>query len=291
MLLKTWERILPYFALLIAITIWGGLPAVTKLTLTGISVSLFITIRFLFSSLFLSPLIFRVLKKSRQLSLIHWCIFVLIISVMFYSQTWAIHQVPAPLYIVLFSATPVLMALCLRYTMRWPAILGLIVVLIALMFFLYEDKTSGIWSYWAIFAVCISMCSWIAYTVVIKQFQLIYDDLEITAITCFLAAIISVSISLIQADFQFLSQVSYKSIINAAAVGMVLPLAFLGYSFALRKKPIISIFGQYLEPVIGIIIAALLIGGTISSKQSIAVACLLIGVSLMSKYSKSAENK
>lgn len=185
MLLKIGGRLLPYIALLVAVTIWGGLPAVTKLTLSGISVSLFITIRFVFSSVFLSPLIFRVVKKSKKLSLVHWCTFVVTISVMFYSQTWAIHQVPAPLYIVLFSA---------------------------------------------------------------------------------------------------------KAIINSAAIGLVLPLAFFGYSYALRKKPVISIFGQYLEPIIGIMIAALLIGGTISTKQSIAFAWVLIGVSLLSKYSKSSDS-
>ncbi len=286
MLLNLLKRLIPLMAFSIAIIIWSGLPAMTKLALSGMSISLFISIRFLCSSLFLFPFALPIIKKVKQLSINKWLCFISTITIMFYSQTWAIQQIPAIVYIVVFSATPVLMALCLRYQMQWQAFLGLIVVILALSLFVYDGKAMSIWSVPAILSMVISMGSWIAYTILIKQLHDVFNDLEITIITCFSAAFVSLMISFFSADFTMLSELPLTTIIFAGLIGLILPMAFLGYSYALRKIPIVSIFGQYLEPVVGIVLTSVLLGGTVSLKQGLSIICLLFGIGLLSNFSQ-----
>lgn len=290
MLLNYMRFLIPYGSLIIAITIWGGLPTLTKLALSNMTVLGFIAVRFVFSSLLLSPYLISVAKKCRQVSLRYWLAFTVTISLMFYSQTWAIEQVAVSWYVVVFSVTPVVMALCLRYKMHWQATLGVIVVGFSLSVFLSNGHDSGQWHILGLLAVLVGMLCWVGYSILITQFHHAYSDIQITALTSFIAAIVNLIIWLAKTQSTVLYFNSYAYLFSAIA-GIVLPVAFFSYSYALRHCPKFSIFGQYLEPVLGLIIANLILGGSLSLKQYIAFVFILTGVVFVTRYSSSRYQK
>lgn len=284
MLLKYVRALIPYGALIIAITIWGGLPTLTKLALDNMTVLGFIAIRFIFSSLLLSPYLLTVIKKSPDVPLKYWLILTVIITLMFYSQTWAIQQVAVSWYVVIFSITPVIMALCLRYRMHWQAIVGVILVGFSLLVFLSKGRDSGQWHLLGLTAVIVGMLCWVGYSLLVTRFHHAYSDIQITAITAYIAALVNVIIWLINVEHVSLAFDGQAYFLSAIA-GVVLPIAFWSYSYALRRCPKFSVFGQYLEPALGLIIANFILGGTLMIKQYIAFVFILIGVIGVTRYS------
>lgn len=288
MLLKTDRPFFPYAALLLSVAIWGGLPTITRIALTKMSVLAFITMRFLFSSILLSPYFLDVIKKYKKVSFGYWLAFVVTITLMFYSQTWSVAHIPVSWYVVIFSITPVVMALCLRYQMKWQAVFGVFLVLVNLFLFLSSGHGVFQWSVFGLVAVLIGMLCWVAYTVLLHQFHSIYNDIQITALTCYIAAAVNFCIWMFQGSYSGFHLSVYSCVISAS-LGIILPLAFFSYSYAMRHQPKFSIFGQYLEPVFGLIIALMILGGALSIKQYIAFAFVLIGVFFVMQYSNPKE--
>jgi drug/metabolite transporter (DMT)-like permease len=277
------KHVLPYIILLVALVVWAALPSFTKIALSGMSVISFIAIRFIFSSILMAPFLKQVAVNLLKISARFWLVFILTISIMFGSQTFAVSALPVSWYIVIFSATPILIALCLRYRFNYKSILGLALVFLGLIFFFLNTyKDNGSFSWIAIFCTIIGMFSWVFYSVLIKHLHKTYNDVQITALTTYLGAIAS----LIAAFFLRvnLASIHWHSFLITAVLGLILPLAFFCYSYSIRYCQGFAIFGQYLEPIFGVIIAIMIFGNSLNFYAYVAAAIVLAGVAITTRY-------
>ncbi|MCW5590142.1 MAG: DMT family transporter [Legionellales bacterium] len=284
MLLNRFKTLIPYLAALFAVSVWGGMPVLVKMALKGISVPGFIALRFGFSSLLLLPCLKSVIKKLGDLNSRDLILFILVISVMFFSQTWAMDEIPVSWYVVIFSLTPVLMAVCLRYKMQWPAIVALLVIMISLYLFMSFKEQYDVLTIPAIIALVLGMLSWVFYSVLINKLHTVYNDLQVTTLTCYIAAIVN---GLIWILFfrSHLSEINLSACLIAACVGAIVPCAFFCYSFAMRHQKLFAIYSQYLEPVLGLLLAALVFKDALSLLQYCCVVFILSGVIVVTRYS------
>ncbi len=286
MLLKWNENIKAIIATLLAIFIWGGLPSIVKIALSDLSISSFMVIRFFFASLFLLPFLNSIIRNCRKVSLPLWGASFLIIGTMFSSQTLAISLLPVSYYIIIFSINPVIIALFFRYRFQWQSIIGIGVVTISLFLFLtsssHETQSLNILSF---LIVSIGMISWVFYSVLIKKLQSTYNDMQITALTCYIGAIIN-GIFLFFHSNRVMEWQPHAIFLSGTA-GIVSVFAFFCYSYGMRYQPKFCIFGQYLEPVLGLVIAAVLVGDHLSLLQLISGLLVLTGILVTTRYSKS----
>ena len=138
--------------------------------------------------------------------------------------------------------------------------------------------------FFSILVVVVGMFSWVLYSVLIKKFHAVYNDVQITALTCYLGAMINIVILFFHSND--LSQWTLHTISLAGITGIILVFAFFCYSYGLRHQPKFSIFGQYLEPVFGLITAAFLFGNTLTPRQFIAAFFILAGTLITTCYSR-----
>lgn len=282
MFLKYAFILFPYVALLLSMIIWGGVPTMIKLALTQIDVSSFIVLRFMISSILLLPVLGSITRKIKLISLPTWLAFAVTVAVMFYSQTWAIGAVSVSWYVVLFSITPALIAVFLRYKMSWKTILCVGLLGVSLFLFISTDRSDAQWSWLGLGAVFIGILSWVIYSVLIKKLHVAFNDVQITALTCYIAAIVNIGIWVMQGAHSLLN-LSFNAYKLSALTGILLPLAFFCYSFAMRRVPRFAIFGQYFEPVFGLVIAVIVLGRSLSILQYGLSGLILLEVALVTK--------
>ncbi len=283
MLLTYRRELLAYSSLIIAISIWGGLPTITKLALSNIDIHGFILIRFLVSSILLSPYLKNILKQCRLISLKHWVFFTITVSMMFYSQTWAIEQIDVSFYIIIFSITPVIMALCLQYKIYWQAMLGIIIVSVTLIVVFSQNSSTRVLNISGVIATFIGIFCWVIYSIFVTKFHHIYNDIQITALTSYIAFLISCILWFSHIN-HFFPHIDKIAGMMSACTGIILLVAFFCYSYALRYRPKFAIFGQYLEPIVGLIISAFVLGNILTMEQYVYFFFILAGVVMVTRY-------
>lgn len=278
-------RTLPLVSLLVTLVIWASVPTVAKAALAHVSLVTYLMLRYTLAGLFMLPYLKQSMAGASRLSWWSWAVLIISSCMIIYVQTWAIQQVTASWYIVVFSSCPVLIALLLRYRFTVRAIGGLLATIGGLALYLQDSHASGApFQLGALLGVLTGMLAWVAYTVVITRFHKVYNDTQITAICSYIGAIFSLLLFLSAGDYS-VQQANWQVAAAIVVSGALMPLSLWCYSYSMRKAEALTIFGQYLEPLIGLFIAFLVFGAELTAVACGAVALILGGTIAVTRYS------
>ncbi len=283
-------RTLPLVSLLVTLVIWASVPTVAKAALAHVSLVTYLMLRYTLAGLFMLPYLKQSMAGASRLSWWSWAVLIISSCMIIYVQTWAIQQVTASWYIVVFSSCPVLIALLLRYRFTVRAIGGLLATIGGLALYLQDSHEAGTpFQLGALLGVLTGMLAWVAYTVVITRFHKVYNDTQITAICSYIGAIFSLLLFLSAGDYS-VQQANWQVATAIVVSGALMPLSLWCYSYSMRKAEALTIFGQYLEPLIGLFIAFLVFGAELTAVACGAVALILGGTIAVTRYSVKPAN-
>jgi drug/metabolite transporter (DMT)-like permease len=130
----------------------------------------------------------------------------------------------------------------------------------------------------------VGMISWVLYSVVINQLHKIYNDIEITALTCYAGAIVNIPFFVLKLGGALDNKL--HAILITCIMGALLLMAFYCYSYGMRKEPRFCIFSQYLEPIFGLIAASFFIRSAVTIPQIVAVFFIIAGTIIISINTK-----
>lgn len=278
-------RILPLVSLLVTLVIWASVPTVAKAALAHVSLVTYLMLRYTLAGLFMLPYLKQTMAGASRLSWRSWAVLVVSSCMIIYVQTWAIQQVTASWYIIVFSSCPVLIALLLRYRFTVRAVAGLLATIAGLALYLQDSHAPGTpFQLGALLGVLTGMLSWVAYSVIITRFHAVYNDTEITAICSYIGAAFSFVLFLAAGDYS-VQQANWQVAAAIVVSGALMPLSLWCYSYSMRKAEALTIFGQYLEPLIGLFIAFLVFGAELTAVAFGAVALILGGTIAVTRYS------
>lgn len=283
------RKLTPYIAALGAISIWGLAPVFAKLVLLNSSIPTFLVLRFFSASIILLWLFPSIIKNIYKIRLSEWFKFIIVIFLLFYSQTYAIDNLPVAYYIILFSFSPIITYTLLRFSYTWSIVNGIIISIIGIITFLYHDSGQYHLNFISLFSLLVGILSWTYYSILIKRFHIIYSDLQITAITSYIALVSSLIFYAFHHPLLLLIKTEY--IVYGLLIGAILTLAFFLYSFSMRHQPIFSTFIQYLEPIIGLFGCALIFGQHLSFLQYFSSLLVIIGVIIIEKNTAGVKNE
>ncbi len=264
------------WASLIAVVIWALLPVLVKLVVVNEDISSFLAQRFLFSTILFCWLIPKSLNKLRRLQFYKACYFILIISGNYYLQTYALRQVPASWYIIVYALNPILTLLFIRHRFVASTYAGLALALLGIYLFYYEraELISTIKPITLVILLS-GMFTWSLYVVLIKELHGVYSDIEIVTLTNLFAFLTSICIWI--ATGAIISRVNTSQLILTIAIGLIVPVAYFLFSYGLRRFQVFSINIQYLEPIISLYFASLILHENINKIQYFAGIIVLIG--------------
>jgi len=248
-----------------SVLIWSLAPLVIKRGVEGLPILFYLFFRFLLSTTLLLPWARSVFARRRSLPARDWLLLTLILGANYSLQTWALEGLPASWYIAVFSLHPLLALAGLR--VRFSAALGAAIALSIAGAGLFvgmanvaDPPSLGAWL--ALFG---GMLTWVLYTLVIRRFQRVYSDVEVTALTTFLSFVFFAA-AWAATGFAFvgLTEAHFAAIGGA---GLLLPVAFFLFSVSLRETPVFCVMSQYLEPVIGLLGAVIFLGEGMTPAQ------------------------
>lgn len=267
-----------------AIVIWALLPVLVKSIVNHVDVSFFLMQRFLFSTLILSWVIPRIVIKLKFLSKKKLLYFIITLGGNFYLQTWALSQVPASWYVIIIALNPILTLILLRYRLTASTWGGIILALAGTyLFSIAQHGYLFAITPLAMIALLGGMSTWSFYTVLVKDFHSVYSDLELTALSSIVslaACLLIWTISGFPTDGAVL-----RYLPETLLISLIVPVAYFLYSYGIRKLPVVTVNAQYLEPILSLIFAALILHECLTSMQYLASGIILTGVLLSTLYS------
>lgn len=274
---KCLDKITSICAGLFAVTIWALFPVLAKLVINGANISSFLMLRFLCSTLMLCWIIPKVISKLSLLRFHKICYLIIIIGLNFYLQTYALSQISAGWYVIIFALNPVLTLLILKYKFVPLTWLGLLIALFGLYLFNIEQVNLHM----AIKPIVVifltgGMLSWSIYVVLIKDVQNIYSDIEIAALTNFFGFCTSLCIWVI--GHAKIVGFSIHQLILSILLGLFVPVAYFLFSYGLRKSPNFTINAQYFESIISLLFAKSILHENITILQYFSGMVVLMGV-------------
>lgn len=262
-----------------AIVIWGAIPVLVKVTLNTIPVSEYLFFRFLIGSLIILPWLSGIIKKRRAMSTLLWAVLALDLFGNYFFQTLAMQGLPASWYIVIFALNPVLALVLLRTKLDRALRIALGAAFGGTILFVNTSDAGP--SPWMLFCIVVGMLTWVIYTLVIRKFQRVFSDPEITAVT---QALSLVSMSVLWAVKGFPHQpVDTAGLVGITVLGAFTPLAYFMFSYALRRMPIFGVSSQYLEPVVGLWLAHIVFGESLNLRQWLGVIVIVISTVALAK--------
>lgn len=268
-----------YAAALLAVFIWGAFPTLVKDALKFASVEQLLTLRFLISTTLFLFILPRTLKKIRQVPFKNVAAFFLACITVLYSQTYVLEQVPASWYVSVFTFVPIIFLVVYRERLNLMGWFGSGLAILGMSLFFISMRHAAGMSFWHLTLLIISMLGWVAYSVFAKKLHEHYKDREIVALTNFIGLLSSIFFwGLLGFQGEALG---ISGLVLSFLAGLVLPAALVAYSFSLRFKPIFAMFSQYLEPVIGLVVAALLLDERMHFLQYVAALTVIIGTLLV----------
>ncbi|MBN3855656.1 DMT family transporter [Paraburkholderia sp. Ac-20340] len=276
---------LAYVAAIVSVLIWAILPYLIKSSLHTIPLFPFLIFRFSVSTLILSHCIRSIYRKAHRLNLTIWLKIALTSTLIYVLQALALEDIPASVYVVFFSATPVLTIVLLRLPMARRAWAATGVCVVALCAFIWSGREStGQIPLLGAMSMLGGMVCWAYYTVFIHRIQKEFSDIEVAQIMNLFGLASSVFLWIIL-DRE-ITAIPRTAIVFPVTLGIVVPFGYALFSFALRHTPIFAVTSQYLEPIASISISCLLLGEALNPIQ-IFSATLCIGSALVvDRYSE-----
>ncbi len=259
---------------LLAVLIWSAIPAFVKVGSTAETLPFLLVYRFLIASLIFAPFYKNIFKKMSQVPLKLWFSLIIILGANYYFQGLAMIDLPVSWYLIIFCLNPIfsLLLMGIKINRKTGFAIGLSVI--GTLAFVRIDEVLQMKNLWPFLYITLGMFSWVFYTVVIKKFQIVYTNIETTALT----QIVSLKACLIiwSALGSKVSSLNSSEIWAIVILGLSTPIAYFGFNVCLRKMPRFSVLSQYLEPVFGVIIGLMFFGEALSIIQFIGALLIII---------------
>ncbi|MGQ5524299.1 DMT family transporter [Chitinimonas sp. PSY-7] len=273
---------LPQCLAIVAVAVWAVMPILVKHAAFESNISLFLVVRFTLSTILLAAVMGGIVRKLSAQKPIEWLAFLLLNGVIYFLQTIALQALPATLYIVVFSLTPILCLITLRIRLNSWGWLCVGITLVSCIWFAQSGKhdTSSSLSWTAMLAMLGGMVSWAIYSAFIIRFQTTFSDVEIAG----LSSVFGLMAALPIWAFSGFSTagVSGLHLGGAALIGLIVPIGYYAYSYALRKTPVFAVTSQYFEPILALVVAVALTSETITPQQAVA-ALICIAAAVMAE--------
>ncbi|PHV13234.1 DMT family transporter [Chitinimonas sp. BJB300] len=272
---------------IVAVAVWAILPILIKHSAFDSNIALFLVVRFTLSTLLLASIMSSIVRKLAALRPIEWLAFLLLNGVIYFLQTLALQAMPATLYIVVFSLTPILCLVTLRIRLNvWGWLCVGITLLSCIWFAQSGHKTGGgsNLSWMAMLAMLGGMVSWALYSAFIIRFQTTFSDIEIAGLSSLFGLMAAFPVWAL-AGFST-AGISLPSLGGAALVGLIVPIGYYTYSFALRKTPVFAVTSQYFEPILALGVAVALTAETITAQQAVAALICISAAALAERAGK-----
>ena len=154
-------------------------------------------------------------------------------------------------------------------------VIGILLSIAGTLLFVNPSEVRASYGWLPILYVFIGMMTWVAYTLLIKKFQVVYSNVEVTALTQF-CALIACSTIWAASGFQTF-QLGSENLASVLALGALTPLAYFGFASCLRALPKFGVVSQYLEPVFGIAIGYFFFRESLSTAQLVGSAMIVFG--------------
>jgi len=291
-----------YVALLLVVSLWGSYPALTKLALPDLPPFILALLRCLLASAFLVVLLLRrglgdvralTLEDMRAFAVLGF--FGIVISTAF--NYLAIDLTTASNAVILQASAPVMVAVGARLYLgerlsgqQWLGVgcssAGVLLVV-----------TRGQWAalrfgnlHAGDFVVLFSLSGWSAYTIYGKRVLAAHSPALATTLSCVLGTLMLVPLTVFTAP---LFRPPHFS--SALAWGVVLYQAILGalahiwwYEGVRAVGPSRSAVFMNFQPVVGVLLAAVLLRETIGGAQLVGGLAVLIGVALTTRHKEKA---
>lgn len=265
---------------LLAVLIWSAIPAFVKIGSTAETLPFLLVCRFLIASLLFAPFYTSIIKKVSQVPLKLWLSLTIILGANYYFQGLAMIDLPVSWYLIIFCLNPIFSLFFLGIKLNRKTGLAIMLSVLGTLAFVRIDEISQMNNLWPFLYITLGMFSWVFYTVVIKKFQIVYTNIETTALT----QIISL-VSCLVVWFALGIEVSSLNSSQFWAIlilGLSTPMAYYGFNVCLRKMPRFSVLSQYLEPVFGVIIGLMFFGEALSIIQFVGAVLIIIATVQMS---------
>lgn len=301
---------------LIAACAWGALPVLTRLVWKDgtvqpnnsyLIVLVFLTFRFLISSIFFTIILnfirsdLRPIRNlilacvSKKISLTVLTAWFLITLLNFWIQTFALSEIPAGIYTLVFSLHPIIgvvlsdvrknSAVGLIERLRQDRTALFIIIAGTILFCTTQDfhgETPSLIGWLCLF---IGMGTWLGYSILSELLLLDggLKPMEVTGITQWVGLFSAIGIFFhLKPAFALIE--NNTGIIGGSLISGVLGLvAFGSYQVALSRSTKIAFLAQYLEPIAAIITANMVLGETVSGIQLVAGCVTLIGLHRMNQ--------
>lgn len=274
----------PVFAVIFANLVWGLSPVLVKLSLQNIDEMNFLFIRLGFSALFLSSFIIKAIPKMRRLNI--WYVFfgVATVSIHYYLQVFALKGVPVSWFVFFYALCPVISLFVTQ--VQFSIQILMICSLAILGTWMFVDLASSPYiSPQSLLALFGSIVTWSVFTAIIRKWQTVLNDTEISAMTSGLSFLVFALIILPQCSFNS-NDWTFSTVGPIIVLSLLLPAAFFAHSYSLRKNVQLAVLGQYSEPVFGIFGALVFLREALSPNQVVGVVlmiCALVLVFILSK--------
>jgi drug/metabolite transporter (DMT)-like permease len=266
---------------ILAIVFWAALPVLIKVGLAQIGIPLLLLGRFVIGAIPALPFLPRLVRKASQVRTTDWLWLVVVLGANYYLQTRAVAELPASFYIVIFALNPILSLLVIgtRMTGRILGPIGL--AAIGTLGFASADGFAGKIEWPAMCFLVGGMLAWVIYTLLLTRLQKVYNDFDATLVTQ-LVSLGAVSAIWLGAGAPW-SPLGLSTIGVLAILGIGSFLAYLCFSFSLRHFPVFGVASQYLEPVIGLLLAWAVLGERISVLQWCSTAIIFAALLWLSR--------
>jgi O-acetylserine/cysteine efflux transporter len=266
---------------IVAIVFWAALPVLVKVGLAEIGIPLLLLGRFVIGAIPALPFLSRLLRKGRQIQATDWLWLGVVLGANYYLQARAVAELPASFYIVVFALNPMLSLLVIGTRMT-PRILGPIALAaIGTLGFANGDSLTGRVAWPAMLFLVGGMLSWVFYTLLLTRLQKVYDDFDATLVTQ-LVSLTAVSAIWLGAGAPW-TPLGLPTVGLLALLGIGSFLAYLCFSFSLRHFRVFGVASQYLEPVIGLLLAWAVLGERISVQQWCSTAIIFAALIWLSR--------
>lgn len=286
-----------YVALLLVVSLWGSYPAFTKLALVDVPPFLLAALRCTLASVFLGLLLVRRgLQDVRVLTADDLRAFAILgFSGILISTTFnyvAIYLTTASNAVILQASTPVMVAVGARLylgerlrALQWLGVgcsaAGVLLVV-----------TRGEWEALRLeslhagdFIVLFSLAGWTAYTIYGKRILALHSPALATTLSYILGTLMLIPLALLTAPL-----FPPPRLASATAWGVILYQAILGalahvwwYEGVRTVGPSRSAIFMNFQPVVGVLLAAALLGEAIGAPQLLGGGAVLVGVALTTR--------
>jgi probable blue pigment (indigoidine) exporter len=280
-------RTVAYLAGAVAIVLWAMSPSLVKLQAMALSTLYFLFVRYLVSTVFLSPVLVKIDFRRLQLGNWFWLSSACLLSLHVGLQVIALKGMPSGLYVLAYALSPVLTLIVMQARIPRLGWLYIVFGTIGAIVFALGSGLAAV-SISGLVALLISMLSWVLLTKNMVTAQAHLSDIQITSLMNVGSFLVFSALFLIfDRNVAVLRTGDWMSIVILA---LSIPLALFLFSFALRRVPVMAVFAQLFEPIIGVVAGYFILNEAINGLHVVGMMVVLASVYFLDRVTTKVEN-